>query len=86
MNCLNERNIMDSKKYIKTALDIYKQHDYPEASISFCPCESTALFMLSPNGPHSPGLIPELRRPSGGDKGNTFQYFCLENPMDRGAW
>lgn len=26
---------MDSKKYIKTALDIYKQHDYPEASISF---------------------------------------------------
>ena len=23
--------------------------------------------------------------PGGGD-GNPLQYFCLENPMDRGAW
>ena len=26
-------------------------------------------------------LIPEL-----GEHGNPFQYSCLENPMDRGAW
>ena len=30
---------MDSKKYIKTALDIYKQHDYPETAISFILCK-----------------------------------------------
>ena len=30
------------------------------------------------------GLIPGSGR-SGGD-GNSFQYFCLGNPMDRGAW
>ena len=22
----------------------------------------------------------------GGEHGNPLQYFCLENPMDRGAW
>ena len=31
-------------------------------------------------------LIPGSRRPPGGEHGNTFQYSCLENPMDRGAW
>ena len=32
------------------------------------------------------GLIPGLRRSPGGGNGNTLQYTCLENPMDRGAW
>ena len=32
------------------------------------------------------GLIPVLGRSSGGGHGNSFQYSCLENPMDRGAW
>ena len=31
-----------------------------------------------------PGSIPESER-SGGGHGNLFQYFCLWNPMDRGA-
>ena len=31
------------------------------------------------------GLIPESGRFPGGGHGNSFQYFCLENPMDRGA-
>jgi len=32
------------------------------------------------------GLIPGLGRSSGGGHGNPFQYSCLENPMDKGAW
>ena len=32
------------------------------------------------------GSIPEWRRSPGGGQGNPLQYFCLENPMDRGAW
>ena len=32
------------------------------------------------------GSIPGLRRSSGGRNGNPLQYFCLENPMDRGPW
>ena len=30
--------------------------------------------------------IPESGRSPGGGHGNLLQYFCLENPMDRGAW
>ena len=33
-----------------------------------------------------PGLIPGLGRAPGGGHSNPFQYSCLENPMDRGAW
>ena len=33
-----------------------------------------------------PGSIPGLGRSPGEGNGNPFQYFCLENSMDRGAW
>ena len=33
-----------------------------------------------------PGLIPGLGRYLGEGNGNSFQYSCLENPMDRRAW
>ena len=33
-----------------------------------------------------PGLIPGSGRSPGGGHGNPLQYFCLENPMDRGVW
>ena len=32
------------------------------------------------------GSIFGLGRSSGGGHGNTLQYSCLENSMDRGAW
>ena len=32
------------------------------------------------------GLIPGLGRSAGEGNGNSLQYSCLENPMDRGAW
>ena len=48
--------------------------------------------MLAVKNPHSnagvvrdTGSIPGLGR-SGGGNGNTLQYSCLENPMDRAAW
>ena len=33
-----------------------------------------------------PGLIPGLGRSPGEETGYPFQYSCLENFMDRGAW
>ena len=33
-----------------------------------------------------PGSIPGLGRSLGEENGNPLQYYCLENPMDRGAW
>ena len=32
------------------------------------------------------GSIPGLGGSPGEENGNPFQYYCLENPMDRGAW
>ena len=32
------------------------------------------------------GLIPGLERSPGEGHGNTLQYSCLENLMDRRAW
>ena len=32
------------------------------------------------------GSIPGSGRSPGGGNGNPFQYSCLENSMDRGAW
>jgi len=31
-------------------------------------------------------LIPGSGRSPGGGNGSPFQYSCLENSMDRGAW
>ena len=33
-----------------------------------------------------PDSIPGLGRSPGEGKGNPLQDYCLENPMDRGAW
>ena len=33
-----------------------------------------------------PGSISGLRRSPGEGDGYLLQYFCLENPMNRGAW
>ena len=32
------------------------------------------------------GLVPRLRRSLGVGNGNSLQYSCLENFMDRRAW
>ena len=32
------------------------------------------------------GSIPGLGRSPGVGNGNSLQYSCLENPVDRGAW
>ena len=31
-------------------------------------------------------LIPGWGRSPGGGNGNSLQYSCLKNPLDRGAW
>ena len=33
-----------------------------------------------------PGSIPRLGRSPGERNGTPLQYYCLENPMDGGAW
>ena len=40
----------------------------------------------SSSNAEDPGLIPGLGRTPGEENGNPIQYYCRENPMDRGAW
>ena len=45
-----------------------------------------SVVMNPPAKARDVGLIPGLGRSPGVGNGNPFQYSCLENPMDRGAW
>ena len=58
-------------------------------------CEQPNVFMGFPGGSvvknlpadaGDEGSIPGSVRYPGGENGNPLQYFCLENPMDRGVW
>ena len=40
----------------------------------------------SEGDPRDMGSIPGWGRSPGGGHGNSLQYSCLENPMDREAW
>ena len=57
--------------------------------------EKVCVFLLASLGAQSVKNPPERRRLGfdpwvgkipGGGRGNPLQYFCLENPMDRGGW
>ena len=42
--------------------------------------------LVGPGGPSIPQNYQECTYIYGEGNGNTFQYSCLENLMDRGAW
>ena len=48
------------------------------------PCSSVGKEPACNAGDQS--SIPGLGRSPGEGNDNPFQYFCLENPMGRGAW
>ena len=53
---------------------------------------STQVVLVVKNQPGNAGdireasSIPGLERSPGGGQGNSVQYACLENPMDRRTW
>ena len=73
--------------------DASRDHLAPDSSslqIPICSC-----LLDFPGGSDSkasvcnagdPGSIPGLGRSPGEGNGNPLQDYCLENPMDRGAW
>ena len=73
---LNEISIEDNWYYPLYYLDIncinWIVHPFP--------------IDLYPHLCHIWGSIPGLGRSPGEGNGNPFQYSCLENPMDGGAW
>ena len=55
---------------------VWRQDGFPDSSVG----------KESACSAGDPGSIPGSGRSSGGRHGNPFQHFCLENPVDRGAW
>ena len=45
-----------------------------------------AVVKNPPDNAGDMGLIPGSGKSLGGGNGSPPQYFCLEHPMDRGAW
>ena len=45
-----------------------------------------SLMLRIPLQSRKPGFHPWVGRSPGEGNGYSLQYFCLENPMDRGAW
>ena len=65
--------------YIYIEMHIYCIQGFPGGSVvKNLPANAGASGVM--------GLIPGLRRSPGVGNGNSLQYSCLENPMDRGAW
>ena len=62
--------------YIHTYVYVYIYIDFPGGSDG----------KASVYNAGDPGSIPGLGRSPGERNGNPLQYYCLENPMDRGAW
>ena len=48
--------------------------------------DGTVVSACQCRGRKDVGLIPWLGRSPGGGNGNTLQYSCLENLMNREAW
>ena len=84
---------------IRTVLGQIMRDGYPTglevgsgARVSNSPDTCYQVALVVKNRPASAGnvrdtcSIPGSGRSPGGGHGNPFQYSCLENPMDRGAW
>ena len=76
---LGEENPDDSAHFMLMwafSLEYFKALDFPggsEGKASVCNAGDL-------------GSSPGLGRSPGEGNGNPLQYYCLENPMDRGAW
>ena len=60
----------------RTCFGLYNTRGFPGGSV----------VMNLPAIAGDAGSIPGLGKSPGGVHGNPLQYFCLENPMDRGTW
>ena len=56
----------------------------------YCGASQVALLVKNPTASagviSNAGSIPGSGRSPGEEHGNPFLYYCLGNPMDRGAW
>ena len=62
-----------------TNIYFYPSVDFPGSSV-------TKNLLANVEATRDVTSVLGLGRPSGGGNGNSLQYCCLGNPMERGAW
>ena len=75
-----------------TIVMVWKQFEIPSKDEWIKKIWTSQMALVVKNLPASAGearnlgFIPGFRRSSGRGQGDSLQYSCLENLMDRGAW
>ena len=76
--------------YFKNYLRLLNTHTHTHTHTYMYRASQVSLVVRNPpaNVGHvrDGGLIPGSGKSPGGGHGNSLQYSCLKNPMDRGAW
>ena len=73
---LGHKSSLGKFKKIEIISSIFSNQDFPGGSEG-----KASIYIVG-----DPGLSPDLGRSPGEGNGNPLQYYCLENPIDRGAW
>ena len=73
---LNQMGLTDKYRTSHPKAEAYTKHDFPGGSGGKASVYNAGDL----------GSSPGLGRSPGEGNGNPLQYYCLENPMDRGAW
>ena len=74
-----------SKFFSDFKFNIAEHHKYIQGAYKWGFPGGTVVKNLPANAGDS-GSIPESGGSPGGRNGNTLEFSCLENSMDRGAW
>ena len=85
--CHNQ-DVVQPNKYFLINILKNKNVKQKESGVSLkrgC-CPGASVVKNSPANAGNSGSIPGSGRSPGGGNGNTLQYNCLGNSMDRGAW
>ena len=67
----------------------YKATDSSQITVDLTPIQASLLVQTVKESAYNAGdlgSIPGLGRSPGEGNGKQFQYSCMENSMDRGAW
>ena len=84
---MNLVNLQDTKLIVQKSVAFLHTNNKKRAKLRKppkLPCGSDGKVSVYNAG--DPGSIPGSGRSPGEGNGNPLQYYCLENPMVRGAW
>ena len=89
VTCSQWKEVTVSRMYMASEFTFSKQDKWGEKSLDDLPSRGSSFFKESACNAGNTGdvrSIPGSGRSPGEGNGNSLQYSCLKNIMDRGAW